>query len=89
MDNLPQANYLPLVTVVKISHSLFGEILTTTEKVSREGVIVKTPNLKLPPLTSLIDIQVINLEEEMPVRKMKLSKVIEKQGMKSIHCFFI
>ncbi len=71
---------------VKISHPSFGDFYTFTTNISNGGVMLKSDGLKLPPLNSIMEIQVVNEEREMPIKKVKLVRVLGRRIGLSFCC---
>lgn len=72
---------------VKISHPSFGDFYTYTTNISNGGVMIKSDGLKLPPLNSIMEIQVVNEEREMPIKQVKLVRIVDRRIGLSFCCY--
>ncbi len=75
-----------LIAEVKVSHPSFGDYLTTTTDASDTGVFIKVEGLELPPVGSILQVQIINTPEEMPVKDVQLARVVEGRGIGLAFC---
>ena len=75
-----------LVADVKVSHPSFGDYYTTTTDASDNGVFINIDGLELPPVGSVLTIQIINTPEELPVREVTITRVVEGRGIGLAFC---
>lgn len=86
MKNRRETFRHPLIVEVKLSHPSFGDIYTFTTNISNGGVMLKSDGIKLPPLNSIMEIQVVNEERDMPIKKVKLVRILDRRIGLSFCC---
>ncbi|RLA18200.1 MAG: hypothetical protein DRQ62_14020 [Gammaproteobacteria bacterium] len=86
MENRRICARYALVADVKICHPSFGEFFTTTTDASDSGIFIEVKDLKLPPSGSILTIQIINTPEELPIREVKITRVIKGRGAGLAYC---
>jgi hypothetical protein len=67
-----QCSRIPLSTRVKITHPSFGSVVVMTRDLSNGGAFLVTQGIELPPIGSILEGQVQDLQEEAPIVKMKI-----------------
>lgn len=75
-----------LVAEIKLIHPSFGEYITTTTDASDSGIFIKTGDLKLPELNSMLQVQIINPEVEMPLKDVRLTRIVKDKGIGLAFC---
>jgi len=86
MDNRRLCTRYALVADVKISHPSFGDFYTTTTDASDSGVFIEIGDFQLPPVGSTLTIQIINTPQELPIREVKITRVVEGRGVGLAFC---
>ncbi|MCK4840352.1 MAG: PilZ domain-containing protein [Methylococcales bacterium] len=75
-----------LVANIKLMHPSFGEYITTTTDASDSGIFIKTGSLKLPDLNAILQVQIINPEVEMPIKEVRLARIVKDKGIGLAFC---
>ncbi|MCF6249700.1 MAG: hypothetical protein L3J75_00320 [Methylococcaceae bacterium] len=86
MDNRRISKRYALIAEVKLSHPSFGDYYTTTTDASDSGVFINISDLKLPPVGSILKLQIINNQQEMPIKEVQLTRVIDGRGIGLAFC---
>ncbi|MFW5444256.1 MAG: PilZ domain-containing protein [Methylococcaceae bacterium] len=86
MDNRRICKRYALVAEVKLTHPSFGDYITTTTDASDSGVFIIINDLELPPVGSTLKLQIINNQQEMPIKEVTLTRVSSGQGAGLAFC---
>ena len=69
------------VTVkVRVTHDSIGTVELLTRELSDEGVFILCEDVEMPPLGSIVDVQVLGMAEDAPVVPMEVI-LYDKEGM--------
>jgi len=86
MNNRRICTRYALVADVRLSHPSFGDHYTTTTDASDSGVFINIEDLELPPVGSVLTIQIINTPQELPIREVTITRVVEGRGIGLAFC---
>ena len=65
----------PLKVQVRVSHPSIGDIVVPTRDISDGGIFLLTENIDVPPIGTIVEGQVQDMEVEGPILKLEIVRM--------------